>query len=98
MSRETFVFRDGKMVRKEDAEPLDGGFHLIRDGMEPLRHMADGRVYDSKSAFRHATKAAGCCEVGDHVFKPRAPIKLDRRERVDAIKKTIYDIRNGKRA
>lgn len=96
MSRATYVFRDGKMVDKEDAEPIEGGFQLIRDGMDPLRHMADGKTYDSKSAFRKATKAAGCCEVGDHVFKPRTPIKLDRRERVDAIKKTVYDLRNGR--
>jgi len=99
MSRATYVFREGiGVIPKEDAEPIEGGFHLIRDDMSPLRHMADGKVYDSKSAFRHATRAAGCVEVGDHQFKPRAPIKLDKRERVEAIKKSIYDLKNGRRS
>ena len=39
------------------------------DGMAPLRSMADGRVYDSRSAYYASVRAAGCEIVGDE----RAP-------------------------
>lgn len=100
----TFVFRDGKIVDKETGLPVESSPisfaapHVIRDAMDATVHMADGKIYESKSAFRKATKAAGCVEIGDHKFKPRAPIKMDKRERVDAIEKSIYDLRNGRRA
>jgi hypothetical protein len=38
---------------------------IIRDGMDALQHPATGEVFDSKSAFRAATKAAGCVELGN---------------------------------
>lgn len=38
---------------------------LISDHMPPTRHMATGALMDSKSAFREATRAAGCVEVGN---------------------------------
>lgn len=94
----TLVFRDGKMVEKHLASgDVDAPF-VIRDEMEPTVHMATGRVISSKRKFRAETKAAGCIEVGDHVFKPRQPVKLDRRERVESIRQTIYELRNGRRA
>jgi len=38
---------------------------LIRDDMDALKNPATGLLYDSKSAFRQATRAAGCYEVGN---------------------------------
>lgn len=38
---------------------------IIRDHMEPLRHMADGAIYDSKSKFRRVTQDHGMIEVGN---------------------------------
>jgi len=35
------------------------------DGMAPLRSMADGRLYDSKSAYYASVRRAGCEIVGD---------------------------------
>ena len=35
------------------------------DGMDALRSMADGRVYDSKSGYYASVRAAGCEIVGD---------------------------------
>ena len=101
MPRETYVIRDGELVPKHLAAPLyepSAAPNVIRDGMDPTMHMATGRMFDSKSAFRRETRAAGCIEVGDHKFKAkRESIKLDKRERVDAIKRSIYDLRNGRR-
>lgn len=71
---------------------------VISDTMDPTRHMADGKMYTSKSAFRRATKAAGCVEVGNEmstVTKPRKPVPLDRRARREAIRQSIYDLKNG---
>lgn len=38
---------------------------VIRDGMEPIQSMADGRMYDSKRAYEQGVKAAGCVIVGN---------------------------------
>ncbi len=96
----TYVIRNGELVDKAFAPPLDSpdsAPHVIRDTMDETRHMATGRVFTSKRAFRAETRAAGCIEIGDHKFKPRQPIKLDKRERVEHIKRAIYDLRNGRR-
>lgn len=91
----TFVYRNGKLVNKQKAVPRAGAF-VISDEMAPTRHMADCKMYTSKAKFRQATRAAGCVEVGtDQGFmKPRAPIQLDRGARREAIRKTIYELRN----
>ena len=71
---------------------------VISDSMAETKHMADGKVYTSKAKFRQATKAAGCIEVGTELptlTKPRAPISLDRGARRDAIRRSIYDLKNG---
>ena len=38
---------------------------LIRDDMDAAVNPATGMLYESKSAFRKATRAAGCYEVGN---------------------------------
>lgn len=99
----TFVYRNGKLVDKRFAEPLHSGgpaTHVISDTMDALQHMADGKMYTSKAKFRAATKAAGCIELGNEtstILKPRKPIELDRGQRREAIRRTIYDLRNGRR-
>ena len=41
------------------------------DGMDALRSMADGKMYDSKSAYYGSVKRAGCEIVGnDRYVKP----------------------------
>lgn len=73
--------------------------NYISDTMDATRHMADGKYYTSKKAFREATKRAGCIEIGNetkYLTKRREPKKLDRRQRREDIKKAIHDLRNGK--
>lgn len=72
--------------------------NFISDTMDSTRHMADGKYYTSKKAFREATKRAGCIEIGNetkYLQKPRKPVKLDRRKRREDIKKAINDLRWG---
>ena len=70
--------------------------YVISDTMAPIKHMGTGQYLDSKSKFRAATKASGCVEIGNESIKPRAPIKLDRGKRRDDIRKSIYELRNGR--
>ena len=92
----TYVLRNGKLVEKNNVEPIEGAY-VISDEMAPTRHMADGRYYTSKHRFRAATRAANCVEVGNEletVTRPRKPVMLDRRKRADDIRRAIYEIRN----
>jgi len=55
---------------------------LIRDQTDPFRSMADGKLYDSKSAYRETLKARGLTEVGTddpakHI-KPPPPVNTRR--------------------
>lgn len=40
-------------------------FHIISDSMDPIRSMADGKMYDSKSRYRSDLRARGLIEVGN---------------------------------
>ena len=79
-----------------DPEHQPLGLYVISDTMNPLRHMATGKMHDSKAAFRADTKASGCQELGNDssLGKPRKPIPLSREKRRDDIRRTIYDLRN----
>lgn len=100
MSRTVFVIRNGKLVDRDTAPPRNASSNapnVISDHMDPTRHMADGRLYTSKSQFRAATRAAGCVEVGNEtatLLKPRKPAQLDRGQRRDAIRQAIHQLRN----
>ena len=93
------VYRNGKLVPKWCAEPKQANrsVSVISDTMQPLRHMATGKVIDSKSQFRNETKASGCVEIGNDPIRPRQRIELDRRQRADDIRRTIYELKNGRR-
>jgi hypothetical protein len=69
--------------------------YVISDTMEPTKHMASGRLIDSKAKFRAETKATGCVELGNEPIRQRAPVRLDKRERREAIQKAMYQLRQG---
>ena len=99
----TYVYRNGQLVEKSLAPPLvtaSAAPNVISDIMDPTRHMATGRYHTSKSAFRADTKASGCIEYGNDpaLTRPRKPIPLSREKRREDIKRTIYDLRNNRRA
>lgn len=99
----TYVYRNGELVEKDVAEPLfesRNSFQYISDTMSDTWHPCDGNHYSSKKKFRETTRAHGGIEVGDQKdygktrqFVPR----LDKRQRVEDIQRTIYELRNGRR-
>jgi hypothetical protein len=97
----TYVYRNGKVIEKHLAPPLltsNAAPHVISDIMPETRHMATNRYFTSKAAFRAETKAAGYIEVGNDpaITRPRKPVPLSREKRRDDIRRTIYDLRNGR--
>lgn len=64
MSRERFIFRNGEFVQVPNWRPPRKRIYVIGDTHEPFRSMADGKMYDSKSAYRADLKARGMVEVG----------------------------------
>lgn len=56
---------------------------LIRDDMEPVRSMLDGRMYDSKAKLRATYRSAGVVEVGNDVKltpPPKPRTRVNRKE------------------
>ncbi len=91
----TYVYRDGVLIEKHKAAPLNT-VHVISDTMNATINHADGKRYDSKAKFRQATKSSGCIEVGNETLKPRQPVKLDRGQRREHIRQALYELRNGR--
>lgn len=79
MPRTVLVYRNGKFVERGSAE--DTGFspargesaYVIQDTMDATWHPADGKVYESKSAFRRSTKSHGCVELGNDEVRDSRP-------------------------
>lgn len=95
MARGTFVMRDGKLVPKHLAQPLQtrgprSGLprpYVISDGIE-MRHPVTGEVYTSKAKFREETRARGLTEVGNEAFPEK---KVDDPVNVEKDVKDAYD-------
>lgn len=94
-----FVMRNGRLVDRARAAPLhiaNEAVRIIRDEIEPTRHMATGEYFTSKAKFRRRTRDVGCIEVGDQtetLLKPRTPVRLSRADRRQAICNAIRELR-----
>jgi len=62
---------------------------LIRDGMEAVQSMLDGKMYDSKRALRATYRQAGVVEVGNEEMKPAPKPKPDRAKIKEAVGKAF---------
>ena len=75
--RGTWVYRDGELVEKHLAKPLISGYlsrsikvcapYVNSDTHTPFQSMADGKIYDSKSAYRASLAEHGMQEIGNEV-------------------------------
>lgn len=59
---------------------------MVSDSIAPFQSMADGRFYDSKSAYRKDLKARGLVELGnDQVKRSTTPMPSVRQDMKRAI-------------
>lgn len=80
----TFVFRDGKIIPKEEAYEAESGPQIMRDISE-YKSMITGEIIGSRSTHRSHLRQHGCVEVGNdtsHMKSRPAPAKSDDRKRV----------------
>lgn len=95
MAREVYVWREGRgVIPRAQAGPLhaadQAGFYVQSDTMDPIRSMADGRMYDSKSRYRGDLRARGMVEVGNERVGPRPePLPPVR----DTLRQTLQQLR-----
>ena len=97
MGRCTYVLRGGELVDKRLAVPLHArrDAPMVRpDGMDPLRSMADGRLYESRSRYYASIRAHGCEIVGND----RAPFERRPQFRPEGVgrnlQRTIHQLRS----
>lgn len=86
--RGTYVMRSGRLVRKENARPLNSAPMTISDDLgQDLEHhgYSDGRKTASKSEFRRWTKQAGLVEKGNDREPGRRPLADTRADVAQAI-------------
>lgn len=70
-----------EIIRKNNAEfvPSLKPFHyVISDDLGAVQNPADGKTYDSKSAYYKAVKDAGCVVLGNEKIKPRQTTSISK--------------------
>ena len=92
---------DDKPIRQRSAR---SGFPcpmVIRDSMDDIQSMADGRIYDSKSALRKSYTADGnpqgrdYQEIGGTEIEPAGRAKVDKKGIRDALDRAMHDVETG---
>ena len=74
---------------------------VIRDSMDDIQSMADGRIYDSKSALRKSYTADGnpqgrdYQEIGGTEIEPAGRAKVDKKGIRDALDRAMHDVETG---
>lgn len=67
----------------------DQAFYVISDTMDGVLNHADGRMYDSKSRYTRAVKAAGCEIIGNDKVErritPPRPVRDDIRRAIEQL-------------
>lgn len=87
MARTTYVIREGVLVEKRFAPPTGVGPYVRADGMDATECPADGRIYDSKSAYEAAVQRAGCYILGQG---ERPPVAKPNREPVRETMRRVW--------
>lgn len=94
-----FVFDDGrKYLRPLQQETSSHSMTIISDNIDPVKSMADGRMYDSKSALYRTYKASGNPQgrnyecVGNEDTSKFTPPKRDKQASINAIKRALGDL------
>lgn len=74
---------------------------VIRDSMDDIQSMADGKWYDSKSALRRSYTADGnpqgrdYQEIGGTEIEPAGRASVDKKAVRDALDRAMHDVETG---
>ena len=74
---------------------------VIRDSMDDIQSMADGKWYDSKSALRKSYTPDGnpqgrdYQEIGGTEIEPAGRASVDKKALRDAVDKAMHDVETG---
>ena len=86
MARHRYVWREGKLVEISENINLDDLPHNVsQDTMSATWNPVDGKIYDSKSAYRRVLRENNCREIGnekivDRVDRSKTPVSQSIRE------------------
>lgn len=97
---EWLIFDDGrKCLRKKNrGRETSSGFTIMSDHIDPVRSMADGKIYDSKSALYRTYKADGNPQgvnyvcVGNENTSGFTRPKRDKASAIAAVKRALGDL------
>lgn len=93
-----YLWRDGDWTPAALAAPLivphGQGPMIIRDQMDPMRSTLDGRLYDSKSVYTRAVKAAGYEIAGNERAHFDQQPRYEPRGVGESIKRAIAELEN----
>lgn len=92
-----YVWHDGAWYPVGDRRPQPR-LAIHSDHMDPLRHMATGEMFDSKSQFRAATRAAGCVELGNDAPVVTQAWQDDRKSIRDDLNRAYSELQAGRPA
>lgn len=71
-------------------EATGSGLQIISDNIAPFRSMANGKMFDSKSAYRRDLKSRGLVEVGNENVQARPaalpPVKQHLRQALEQLR------------
>lgn len=92
----TYVYRNGEWIDKTLVRgSVERRTHFISpDSIGAFRSMADGEIYDSKSAYRRTLKEKGMLEVGNEDPRKHAKKQWDMPPVSESIKQAIEEIKS----
>jgi hypothetical protein len=100
------IYRDGRLFAEYEGDTLTylapdyeppnrsdlAAPQLIRDQTEPFQSMADGKLYDSKSAYRQTLKDRGLVELGTDAPLTAPPPVAPKSNRRELLHKALADV------
>lgn len=92
-----YIWHGGEWVLDERRRRASEAPYIVKDGMDPVQHMGNGRVYDSKSAFRRATRDLHLVELGNDAPAGTSKIPVDRKELREDIRQAMAQVAEGRR-
>lgn len=94
-----FIYDNGRQyLRKREPVAQSSGLTIMSDSIDPVKSMADGKVYDSKSALYRTYRADGNpqgiayeCVGNEAIHNYTKPVR-DKSKAMEAVKRAFGDL------